>query len=76
MKKISILTLSALSLGLAGCGGDDGATNQSPVTQSNRPMSSMLDDVQSDRIALNQATNTQKANAEDPEHSYQQHSGM
>ena len=55
---------------------DDGATNQSPVTQSNRPMSSMLDDVQSDRIALNQATNTQKANAEDPEHSYQQHSGM
>ena len=28
MKKISILTLSALSLGLAGCGGDDGATNQ------------------------------------------------
>ncbi|EEF80689.1 Cobalt/zinc/cadmium efflux RND transporter, membrane fusion protein, CzcB family [Methylophaga thiooxydans] len=55
---------------------DDGATNQSPVTQSNRPMSSMLDDVQSDSIALNQATNTQKANAEDPEHSYQQHSGM
>jgi len=55
---------------------DDGATNQSPVTQTNRPMSSMHDDVQSGRIALNQATSTQKANAEDPERSYQQHSGM
>ena len=54
----------------------DGTTNQSSATQTNRPMSSIRDDVQSDRIALNQATSTQKADAEDPEHSYQQHSGM